>query len=56
MLEPPLNGSPYDLLPEGQSNPDAWGWIIAWDAYRLFAGQVLGEAISDMNILQGVSM
>lgn len=55
MLPPPPQGSPYDLLPPGQTNPFAWGCVIAWDAYRTFTNQVLDESISDMAILQGVA-
>lgn len=56
MLPPPANGNVYDLLPPNITNPEAWGCVIAWDSYRTFAGQVLDEFITDMQILNGVPM
>jgi hypothetical protein len=56
MLDPPPQGDPYELLPAGQTNPDAWGCVIAWDAYKTLAGVALPGFINDMQILQGVPM
>jgi hypothetical protein len=54
MLPPPPQGSPFDLLPPGIATPEAWGNVIAWDAFRTFGGQVLDQAMADMQVLGGI--
>ena len=57
MMAPPPNGDPYDLVDPGQTNPEAWGAVVAWSAYATFAGGgVLDGFINDMYATQGVAI
>lgn len=54
MLQPPPNGDVYEFVAQFQTNPDAWGVVVAWDAYKAFVGTALPGFIQDMSATQGV--
>lgn len=56
MLAPPPNGNVYDFVAQNQTNPDAWGVVVAWDAYKAFIGTALPGFTDDMQNINGVAI
>jgi hypothetical protein len=56
MLAPPPNGNVYDFVNLGQSNPDAWGVVIAWDWFSVLVTTALPGFIADMTDVNGVTI
>jgi len=56
MIPPPSEGNVYDMVPPGTGNPEAWGVKLAWDAWQVLAGQALDQALTEIQLMQGVAM
>jgi hypothetical protein len=56
MLAPPPQGSVFDLVPDGQTNPELYGCMIAWYAYQTLGTTALEGFSLDMAVLNGVPM
>ena len=56
MLAPPPNGDVYEFIAQAQTNPDAWGVVVAWDAYRTMLTEALPGFVADMTGTMGVAV
>lgn len=53
MDAPPMNGSPYDLVPSGDARPGVHASVNGWQATIWFWGRVAGQAWTDLANIQG---
>lgn len=56
MLAPPPQGDPAQLLAPGQTNPEAYMCLIAWEQYKVLAGTVVDQAVTDMLNMQAFAV
>lgn len=56
MMEPPPQGNPFELLPPGIGNPEAWGNVLAWNAFQALCTQAMPDFLAEMQLIQGVAI
>jgi hypothetical protein len=54
MMPPPPQGDPMELVPPNMTNPEAWAMVVSWDAWRVFGGQVIDDALAELQGSGGI--
>ena len=54
MEAPPPTGDPYDLIPQGTTNPGFTGVLAAWNTVRWFWGGTAQQGWIDLINIQGI--